>query len=73
MVSKKETLEISNAYFPLRKIGREKGSAPSVDYQFLDGSGDSGVIASVTEPFCSTCTRAWLTAAGKFVTCLLGG
>jgi len=70
MVSKKEILETINARFPLRKLGREKGSAPSVDYQFLDGSGDIGVIASVTEPFCSTCTRARLTADGKLVTCL---
>lgn len=70
MVAKKEILEIINAYFPLRKIGREKGSAPSVDYQFVDGNGDIGVIASVTEPFCGTCTRARLTADGKFVTCL---
>lgn len=70
MVSKKEILEIINAHFPLRKVGREKSSAPSVDYQFLDGSGDIGVIASVTEPFCGTCTRARLTADGKFVTCL---
>jgi len=70
MVSKKEILETINARFPLRKLGREKGSAPSVDYQFLDDSGDIGVIASVTEPFCSTCTRARLTADGKLVTCL---
>ena len=32
--------------------------------------GDIGVIASVTEPFCSSCTRARLTADGKLVTCL---
>jgi cyclic pyranopterin phosphate synthase len=70
MVSKQEILEIVNAHFPLRQIGREKGSAPSVDYQFVDGGGDIGVIASVTEPFCGTCTRARLTADGKFVTCL---
>ncbi|HEV8712008.1 MAG TPA: GTP 3',8-cyclase MoaA [Candidatus Binatia bacterium] len=70
MVSKKEILETITARFPLRKIGREKGSAPSVDYQFLDGTGDIGVIASVTEPFCSTCARARLTADGKLVTCL---
>jgi cyclic pyranopterin phosphate synthase len=70
MVSKKEILATIHARFPLRQVGREKGNAPSVDYQFLDGSGDIGVIASVTEPFCSTCTRARLTADGKFVTCL---
>lgn len=70
MVSKKEILETINARFPLREMGREDGSAPSVDYQFIDGSGDVGVIASVTEPFCSSCTRARLTADGKLVTCL---
>ncbi|HEV2232587.1 MAG TPA: radical SAM protein, partial [Terriglobia bacterium] len=70
MVSKKEILETINARFPLREIGREDGSAPSVDYQFIDGGGDVGVIASVTEPFCSSCTRARLTADGKLVTCL---
>jgi cyclic pyranopterin phosphate synthase len=70
MISKREILVIISTHFPLRQIGREKGSAPSVDYQFLDGSGDIGVIASVTEPFCSTCTRARITADGKFVTCL---
>jgi cyclic pyranopterin phosphate synthase len=70
MVSKKEILEIINTRFPLWKVGRERGSAPAVDYQFLDGSGDIGVIASVTEPFCGTCTRARITADGRFVTCL---
>jgi len=70
LVSKKEILEIIHARYPLREVGRDKGGAPSVDYQFIDGGGDLGVIASVTEPFCSTCTRARLTADGKLVTCL---
>jgi cyclic pyranopterin phosphate synthase len=70
MVSKKEIIEKIRAHFPLREAGRSDGSAPAVDYQFLDGSGDIGVIASVTEPFCSGCTRARLTADGKLVTCL---
>jgi len=70
LVSKKEILEIIDARYPLREAGRDKGSAPSVDYKFIDGQGEVGVIASVTEPFCSTCTRARLTADGKLVTCL---
>jgi len=70
MVSKKDILETIHARFPLRKIGREKGTAPAEDYQFVDGTGDVGVIASVTEPFCATCTRARLTADGKLVLCL---
>jgi cyclic pyranopterin phosphate synthase len=70
LVSKKEILDTVNARYPLREVGREMGSAPSMDYEFLDGKGDIGLIASVTEPFCSTCNRARLTADGKLVTCL---
>ena len=70
LVSKKEIIEKIHARYPLREIGRDKGSAPSVDYEFVDGAGDIGVIASVTEPFCSSCTRIRVTADGKIVTCL---
>jgi cyclic pyranopterin phosphate synthase len=70
LVAKKQIIETIHARYPLREIGRDQGSAPSVDYQFVDGEGDIGVIASVTEPFCSSCTRSRITANGKFVTCL---
>ena len=70
LVSKKEIIETIHARYPLREIGRDKGSAPSVDYEFVDGRGDIGVIASVTEPFCSSCTRIRVTADGKIVSCL---
>jgi len=68
--SKREMLETIHAQFPLREVGRASGSAPAVDYEFVDGAGQIGIIGSVTEPFCSSCTRARLTADGKFVTCL---
>jgi len=68
--SKREIIERIDSRYPLREIGRDRGSAPAVDYEFLDGAGDVGVIASITEPFCSTCTRARLTADGQLVTCL---
>ena len=70
IVSKKEILATINARYPLKEVGRDNGTAPAVDYEFTDGVGDVGVIASVTEPFCSSCTRARLTADGKLVTCL---
>jgi cyclic pyranopterin phosphate synthase len=70
MVSKKEILEKINARYPVKEIGRDQGSAPAIDYEFVDGRGNIGVIASVTEPFCSSCTRVRLTADGKLVTCL---
>ncbi len=70
MVSKKEILEAISARYPLKEIGRNDQSAPAVNYEFLDGVGNLGVIASVTEPFCVGCTRARLTADGKLVMCL---
>ena len=41
-------------------------------YRYLDGGGEFGIIASVTQPFCGTCTRARLSADGKLYTCLFG-
>jgi GTP 3',8-cyclase len=70
VVPKKEILERIHGRYPVRAARREDASAPSVDYEFEDGGGEVGVIASVTEPFCSGCTRARLTADGKLVTCL---
>jgi cyclic pyranopterin phosphate synthase len=69
-VTKKEILDTVHSRFPVSEIGRANGSAPAVDYEFLDGAGEIGIIGSVTEPFCSSCTRVRLTADGKLVTCL---
>ena len=41
-------------------------------YRYLDGSGEVGIIASVTRPFCGDCTRVRLSAAGELYTCLFG-
>ncbi len=39
-------------------------------WRFADGSGEIGVISSVTQAFCSTCTRARLSTEGSLYTCL---
>jgi GTP 3',8-cyclase len=39
-------------------------------WRYLDGSGEIGVISSVTQPFCGDCTRARLSADGQVYTCL---
>ena len=39
-------------------------------WRYTDGSGEIGIIASVTRPFCGDCTRARLTPDGRLVTCL---
>jgi GTP 3',8-cyclase len=40
-------------------------------YRLPDAKGDVGFIASVTSPFCASCTRARLTADGRLRLCLL--
>jgi GTP 3',8-cyclase len=39
-------------------------------WRYTDGSGEIGVIASVTQPFCGDCTRARVSAEGRLYTCL---
>jgi cyclic pyranopterin phosphate synthase len=38
--------------------------------RYLDDEGEIGIIASVTKPFCGDCTRARLSSAGEYYTCL---
>ncbi len=67
---KREILNAIRSRYELREARRDDPNAPAVDYEFADGQGEVGVIASVTEPFCGACSRARLTADGKLVTCL---
>jgi cyclic pyranopterin phosphate synthase len=46
------------------------GTAPAQDFEFADGKGRIGLIASVSQPFCRSCNRFRLTAEGKLRNCL---
>ena len=39
-------------------------------WRYVDGAGEIGVISSVTQAFCGTCTRARLSTDGQIFTCL---
>ena len=39
-------------------------------WRYRDGAGEVGVISSVTQPFCSDCSRARLSTEGRLYTCL---
>ncbi len=67
---KKDILEVIQSRYQITQVGRRDGRAPSLDYRYTDGGGEFGVIGSVTEPFCSSCTRGRMTADGRLVTCL---
>jgi cyclic pyranopterin phosphate synthase len=55
---------------PLVPLPEQDPGAPATDYQFADGIGRIGFIASVSQPFCLSCNRIRLTADGKIRNCL---
>jgi cyclic pyranopterin phosphate synthase len=56
--------------FPLEPVDPAYRGEVAQRYRYVDGEGEIGVIASVTQPFCGDCTRARLSADGKLYTCL---
>jgi len=66
-----EILEIlSREISPLRPIPDPDPRAPASEYEYADGGGRVGFIASVSRPFCMNCNRIRLTADGKLRYCL---
>ena len=61
---------LSVAISPLKPIPDPDPRAPASEYQFADGIGRVGFIASVSRPFCMSCNRIRLTADGKLRYCL---
>jgi cyclic pyranopterin phosphate synthase len=59
-----------NAVWPIEPLAANYPGEVAERYRYLDGKGEIGVIASVTQPFCGACTRARLTADGQLYTCL---
>jgi len=70
MVSAKEIISIINADMPLEPLDPNYTGEVAERWRYKDGSGEVGVIASVTQPFCRDCNRARLSAEGKLYTCL---
>ena len=65
-----EILSILDGELPLEPIEAGYRGEVAGRYRYRDGSGEVGVIASVTRPFCGDCTRARLSADGSLYTCL---
>ena len=55
---------------PLTAIPDPDPRAPATEYEYADGGGRVGFIASVSRPFCANCNRIRLTADGKLRYCL---
>jgi cyclic pyranopterin phosphate synthase len=70
VVSAKEISELIHAEFPIEPAEPNYYGEVASRWRYLDGLGEIGVISSVTQAFCGTCTRARLSAEGKLFTCL---
>lgn len=70
VVPAEEMIERVHAKFPLEAIPPNYQGEVANRFRFLDGIGEIGVIASVTKPFCASCTRARVSAEGSLYTCL---
>jgi cyclic pyranopterin phosphate synthase len=66
----KEIVERIAAKWPLEPAGPNYRGEVASRYRYTDGRGEIGLISSVTEPFCSDCHRARLSADGRLFTCL---
>lgn len=66
-----EVLEqIEREVAPLAPADDYDPRAPAMDFQYCDGFGRIGIIASVSRPFCMSCNRLRLTSDGKLRNCL---
>ncbi|MGH3095146.1 MAG: GTP 3',8-cyclase MoaA [Streptosporangiales bacterium] len=70
VVPARELVDRLGEIWPLEPTDPHYRGEVAERYRYLDGAGEVGVIASVTQPFCSTCTRTRLSAQGELVTCL---
>ncbi len=59
-----------DAEFPLVPVPPNYPGEVAQRWRYRDGSGEIGVISSVTQPFCGSCTRARISADGRLYTCL---
>jgi cyclic pyranopterin phosphate synthase len=70
VVTAKQILDRVSAVLDLEAVPSNYRGEVADRWRFRDGTGEIGVIASVTRPFCGDCTRARLSADGHLFTCL---
>jgi cyclic pyranopterin phosphate synthase len=70
VVSADEIVRRISERWPLEPVAAERPDSTASRWRYLDGAGEIGVVASVTQPFCGGCSRARLSAEGRLYTCL---
>jgi cyclic pyranopterin phosphate synthase len=70
VVTAREIVGMIDADSPLEQVDPNYRGEVAERWRYRDGSGEIGVIASVTQAFCRDCTRARLSTSGSLYTCL---
>jgi cyclic pyranopterin phosphate synthase len=65
-----EVVQRLSAAFPLDPLAAAAPGETAQRWRYRDGSGEVGVISSVTQAFCGECNRARLSTEGKLFLCL---
>ncbi|MGE7762965.1 GTP 3',8-cyclase MoaA [Peribacillus sp. NPDC097895] len=70
VMTKQEILNRIEEVMPLEQIKPNYVGEVATRYRYIDSDQEIGIISSVTDSFCSTCSRARVSAEGKLYTCL---
>ena len=70
VISSSEVVRRISTEMPLENIPARNASDTAERWRYLDGSGEIGLISSVTKAFCHSCTRARISTEGVLYTCL---
>ncbi|MDO6461621.1 GTP 3',8-cyclase MoaA [Granulosicoccaceae sp. 1_MG-2023] len=70
VVAAQQIVDTISRELPLEPVGANYPGEVAKRWKYKDGGGEIGVISSVTQPFCGSCSRIRLSAVGKLYTCL---
>jgi len=70
VVSSQEIIQMITRVYSLKPLTANYDSEVAARFAFADGKGEIGFISSVSNPFCSNCSRVRLSADGKMYNCL---
>ncbi len=70
VLSVKDIVNLIDARFPIEPLEANYPGEVAQRWRYRDGEGEIGIISSITQPFCYSCTRARVSAEGRLYTCL---
>ncbi|PGS78516.1 GTP 3',8-cyclase MoaA [Bacillus cereus] len=70
VITKKQLMETIGRVYPIEPVDPHYFGEVAKRYRYIGSDVEIGFITSVSESFCSSCTRARISADGKLYTCL---